>query len=67
MNRIYLPILSRLGSVGTFYLVTGQITGVILGFFATFSAELWSTWKSAERVVENGNLLSENLFQNFLT
>jgi len=67
MSRIYLPILSRLGSVGIFYLVSGQITGVILGFFATIFAELWSTWKGAERVVENSNLLTENLFQNFLT
>jgi len=67
MSRIYLPILCRLGSTGTFYLVTGQITAVILGFFATLFSDLWCAWKSAETTVETSNLFTDNFFQNFLS
>ncbi len=67
MSRIYLPILCRLGSTGTSYLVTGQITAVLLGFFATLFSDLWSTWKSAETAVETSNLLTDNFFQNLFS
>ncbi len=67
MSRIYLPILYRLGSTGTFYLVSGQITAVILGFFATLFSDLWSAWKTAETAVETSNLFTDNFFQNFLS
>ncbi len=67
MSRIYLPILCRLGSTGTFYLVSGQITGVILGFFATLFSDQWSAWKGAETAVGTGNLITDNFWQNFLS
>ncbi len=67
MSRIYLPILYRLGSTATFYLVSGQITGVILGFCATLFTDLWSTWKSAETAVETSDLFKDNILQNFLS
>ncbi len=67
MSRIYLPILCRLGSTGTFYLVTGQITGVILGFSATVFSDLWSAWKSAETAVRTSNLITDNFLQDFLS
>ena len=67
MSRICFPILCRLGSTGTFYLVSGQITGVILGFFATVFSDLWLTWKSTETVAGTSNLLTDNVFQNILS
>ncbi len=67
MSRIYLPILFRLGSTATFYLVTGQITGVILGFFATLFSDLWSTWKSAKTTVGTSDLFTDDFFPNFLS
>ncbi len=67
MSRIYLPILCRLGSTGTFYLVSGQITGVILGFCATVFSDLWSAWKSAKTAVGTSNLFTDNFLQNFLS
>jgi len=60
MSRIYLPILFRLGSTGTFYLGSGQITGVILGFFATLFSDRWSAWKGAETAVGTSNLFTDN-------
>ncbi len=65
MSRIYLPILCRWGSTGTFYLVTGQITGVILGFSATVFSDLWYAWKSAETAVRTSNLITDNFLQKF--
>ncbi len=67
MSRIYLPILCRLGSTGTFYLVSGQITGVILGVFVTLFSDLWSGWSSAETAVGAGNLFTDNFLQKFLS
>ncbi len=67
MSRICIPILCRLGSTGTFYLVSGQITVVILGYIATLFSDLWSTWKSGETAVETGNLLTDNTIQNILS
>jgi len=67
MSRIYLPILCRLGSTGTFYLVSGQITGVILGFSLTVFSDLWSAWKSAETAVRTSNLITDNFLQDFFS
>ena len=61
MSRIYLPILCRLGSTGIFYLVSGQITGVILGFFVTLFSDRWSAWKGTEIAVGTSNLFTDIL------